>query len=74
MLDYIKFLAAYEKGLDDGFFRGEECSDSSEWSDFESASYKRGYDHGIWMFCEMQEAEECPTDDSRSYGPQGANK
>jgi len=52
MIDYIKYLEAYEKGLDDGFFRGEECWDRSTWGDRENVAYKRGYDHGVWMYCE----------------------
>jgi hypothetical protein len=68
-MDYDKLLHAFERGIDDGFFRGAECWDSSKWGDFERASYKRGYDHGVWMYCEQeQETDEFPTDESRSYG------
>jgi len=45
-------LTAYERGVDDGFFRGSECWDTSDWTDEIKDAYKRGYDHGVWMYCE----------------------
>jgi len=52
----IEILSAYERGVDDGFFRGTE-SDYMEGlsNDEERIAYKRGFDHGVWMHCEMFE-------------------
>lgn len=46
-----KLIHAFERGLDDGFFRGESNPPLGR-SDEERAAYHRGYDHGVWMFCE----------------------
>jgi hypothetical protein len=51
----LKGLSAYERGVDDGFFRGTESDYPEGLPDDERAAYKRGYDHGVWMHCEMFE-------------------
>ena len=51
-------LNAYERGLDDGFFRGERGSESLDKSDDERVAYERGYDHGVWMYTETLEGEQ----------------
>jgi hypothetical protein len=53
----IEILSAYERGVDDGFFRGERVNISLNKSDDERVAYKCGYDHGVWMHCEMFEGE-----------------
>ena len=50
-----EIILAYERGVDDGFFRGAE---NDPYVDDElRAAYKRGYDHGVWMYCETLEKE-----------------
>ena len=46
-----KLIHAFERGVDDGFLRGEEDPPLGR-SDDERVAYKRGYDHGVWMYCE----------------------
>ena len=53
----IEILSAYERGLDDGFFRGERVNISLNKSDDERIAYKCGYDHGVWMYTETYEQE-----------------
>jgi hypothetical protein len=52
-----EIILAYERGVDDGFFRGTE--NDPYVGDELRAAYKRGYDHGVWMHCETLED---PTD------------
>lgn len=47
-----RYVFAYEQGLDDGFFEGNATPPEDP---IERAFYKRGYEHGVWMFCEHQE-------------------
>lgn len=51
----MHYVAAFEAGLDDGFFRGE-----SNWpdDDLERTFYIRGYDHGVWLYCTTIDKEE----------------
>lgn len=50
-----EIILAYERGVDDGFFRGTE--NDPYVGDELRAAYKRGYDHGVWMYCETLERE-----------------
>jgi hypothetical protein len=51
-----KMLDAFQKGIDDGFFQGN-YNDTLVWEREElRASYNRGYDHGVWMYCEKEGA------------------
>lgn len=47
-----KIIHAYESGLDDGFFKGERENWPLGGSDEERIAYERGYDHGVWLYCE----------------------
>lgn len=49
-----EILAAFERGIDDGFFRGVENHSFPEWTEEARHAYRRGYDHGIWLYCENQ--------------------
>ena len=51
----IEILSAYERGVDDGFFRGTESDYMEGLSNDERVAYERGFDHGVWMHCEMFE-------------------
>jgi len=57
-MDYNKLLHAFERGIDDGFFRGDSenryLGNSEELED----AYQRGYEHGVWMYCEANHSEE----------------
>lgn len=57
-MDYNQLLHAFERGIDDGFFRGDSenryLGKSAELVD----AYQRGYDHGVWMYCEANYKEE----------------
>jgi len=48
--DLIELLYAYEQGVDDGFFDGNEKNTFS--TNEQRHSYRRGYDHGVWMYAE----------------------
>lgn len=50
-------INAYERGVDDGFFKGERENMPLGTSDDERVAYERGYDHGVWMYCETLEGE-----------------
>jgi hypothetical protein len=51
-----KMLDAFQKGIDDGFFQGNH-NDTIVWEREElRAAYDRGYDHGVWMYCEKEGA------------------
>ena len=50
-----KMLDAFERGVDDGFFQGNY--NDPYVGDEMRAAYKRGYDHGVWMYCETVEGE-----------------
>ena len=49
-----EILLAFERGIDDGFFRGDVTCETSDWSAEQVAAYNRGYDHGVWLYCENQ--------------------
>lgn len=49
-----EILLAFERGIDDGFFRGDCTHKTSDWSAEQVAAYNRGYDHGVWLYCENQ--------------------
>ena len=49
-------IHAYERGLDDGFFSGNSNDTYDGPRDELRAAYKRGYEHGVWMYCEREEA------------------
>ena len=53
-------IAAFERGIDDGFFVGNEVLPDDQ---TESAFYRRGYDHGVWMYCETLEKTEKANED-----------
>lgn len=51
-----KMLDAFERGVDNGFFLGN-YNDTIVWERPElRAAYDRGYEHGVWMYCEMENA------------------
>ena len=52
-----QMIHAFERGVDDGFFRGEQAHPPLGSSDEERSAYRRGYDHGVWMYCETLEGE-----------------
>jgi hypothetical protein len=45
-------LHAFERGVDDGFFRGDSENRYLGPSDEVRYAYQRGYDHGVWMYCD----------------------
>ena len=49
-------IHAYERGVDDGFFSGNSNDTYTGPRDELRAAYQRGYDHGVWMYCERQAA------------------
>lgn len=49
-------IHAYERGVDDGFFSGNSNDTYDGPRDELRAAYKRGYEHGVWMYCEREEA------------------
>ena len=49
-------IHAYERGVDDGFFSGNSNDNYTGPRDELREAYKRGYDHGVWMYCERQAA------------------
>jgi hypothetical protein len=53
----IEILSAYERGVYDGVFRGTESYDLEGLPDDERVAYKRGYDHGVWMYCQTLQEE-----------------
>lgn len=52
-----KILFAYEQGIDDGFFIGSETRIIDDWSDEARAAYRRGYDHGVFLYTTTLEQE-----------------
>ena len=54
-IDYT-IIHAYERGLDDGFFQGERNDTYLGPRDELRVAYERGYDHGVWMYCEREAA------------------
>jgi hypothetical protein len=57
-MDYDKLLQAFERGIDDGFFRGDTENRYLDSSDDLRDAYQRGYDHGVWMHCEANYSAE----------------
>ena len=57
-MDYNKLLHAFERGVDDGFFRGDTENRYLDSSDELRDAYQRGYDHGVWMYCEANYSAE----------------
>jgi hypothetical protein len=51
-----RMIHAFERGVDDGFFSKPQESPLGV-SDEERSAYQRGYDHGVWMYCETLEGE-----------------
>ena len=51
-----RMVNAFERGLDDGFFQGIQNPPLNR-PDDEQGAYKRGYDHGVWLYCETLEKE-----------------
>jgi len=49
-------IHAYERGLDDGFFSGNPNDSYLGPREDLKAAYKRGYDRGVWMYCERDAA------------------
>ena len=50
-------LDAYARGVDYGALAGvAECPE--DWSEELRAAYQRGYDHGVWLYCELRHREE----------------
>jgi hypothetical protein len=49
-----RMVNAFERGIDDGFFQGTQNPPLGR-SDDERLAYKRGYDHGLWLYCETLE-------------------
>jgi hypothetical protein len=54
--DLSTSLYAYERGVDDGFFGGNDNNTFS--TNEQRHAYKRGYDHGVWMYTENAHPEE----------------
>jgi|GEM_PF-4370118 len=48
-----RMLHAFQRGVDDGFLYGTQ-NPPLEKSDDERVAYQRGYDHGVWMYCETR--------------------
>lgn len=57
-MDHDKLLHAFERGIDDGFFRGDSENRYLGKSDELADAYQRGYDHGLWMYREANYSEE----------------
>lgn len=56
-----KLLDAYEMGIDDGLLNGTQCAIAERRipnTDALRAAYKRGYDHGVALYCEINHEEE----------------
>lgn len=54
-------LDAYEMGVDDGLLNGSECALTEGRipdTDALRAAYKRGYDHGAALYCEINHKEK----------------
>ncbi len=53
-----ELIHAFERGIDDGFFRGERSDITAlRWGRPELVvAYERGYEHGVFMYCEREEA------------------
>ena len=53
----MRYVTAFEAGLNDGFFKGE-----SHWPDTDDelvrVFYVRGFDHGVWLYCMKKEEEK----------------
>ena len=62
------FIHAFEQGIDDGFLTGHRANPYMGSNDAVRQAYERGYDHGVWLY---SESVECPTDETRFYGPRG---
>lgn len=53
-------LDAYEMGVDDGLLNGSECALAEGHvpdADELRAAYRRGYDHGVALYCEINHKE-----------------
>lgn len=55
--DETIMVNAFERGIDDGFFQGIQ-NPLFDRSDDERVAYKRGYDHGVWLYCETLEEKD----------------
>ena len=51
-----RMVNAFERGINDGFFQGTQ-NPPLDRSDDEQAAYKRGYDRGLWLYCETLDNE-----------------
>jgi len=51
-----RMVNAFERGIDDGFFQGTQ-NPLLDQPDDERVAYKRGYDHGVWLYCETLERD-----------------
>lgn len=54
-------LDAYGMGVDDGLLNGSECALTEGHvpdTDELRAAYRRGYDHGVALYCEINHREE----------------
>ena len=53
----MHYVAAFEAGLDDGFFKGNShCPETDD--ELVRVFYVRGYDHGVWLYCTTIDKEE----------------
>jgi hypothetical protein len=59
--DLIALLYAYEHGVDDGFFDGNEKNTFS--TNEQRHAYSRGYDHGVWMYTENTHPAEAKSNE-----------
>ena len=57
-MDHDQLLHAFERGIDDGFFRDDSENRYLGKSDELADAYQRGYDHGLWMYREANYSEE----------------
>ena len=49
-------LDAFELGVATGVLSGVDAC-PEDWPEELRAAYKRGYDHGVWLYCELRERE-----------------
>jgi len=50
--DLTSLLNVYERGVDDGFFDGNNKNTFPTHE--QRHAYRRGYDHGVWMYTETK--------------------
>ena len=53
--EFWNIVHAFERGVDDGFFKGVRDDTYLGPNDELREAYDRGYDHGVWMYCETIE-------------------